>query len=330
MMAKKDSKKNAKNDSSDLSALDSAVSELARQTEALLGKSGEKLKPTLPKKKPTSHASARSFDIIHAGDSAKKPAVLKSAPPEQKMLEQSDEKLLQENSDTEPATSSDVVPEIVTSHKSGSLKVSVAEPTESQTNDQTEADAPEKAPKKAKKSTTKTSKKSEEESSSPDDSDATKPEELAEVALLDDAKKSNEDTERDKQDTSTEDTPSSTDEVTSTDSAQRDNGSAVETDDGPASAMATDPKIAPVHQPSDSTQNIQLYSDNLTKDQSTEEDGEDESKTDLFDTDEYHPTLHDWSKLEHKSKGPVIALLVLTVMFALGVYAVMNGYTLPF
>lgn len=330
MMAKKDSKKNSKNNDSDLSALDSAVSELARQTEALLGKTGEKLKPTLPKKKPTSHASARSFDIIHAGDSTKKSAVLKSAPPEQKMLDALDEKLLPESSDTKITESGNAVPEIVTSHKSGSLKVSVDEPVEAEETDQAHTtNKPEKKAEKAKKSSARVAAKSEEQDILTDDSDTNEPEESVDAAPSDDAKNSKGKTEPDEQTEPSEDV-AETDDTDSTDDVKVDAKPTVETDEKATSVMATDPQISPSQKPSDSTQNIQLYSDNLSKDQPTEAEGEAVEKTDLFDTDEYHPTLHDWSKLEHKSKGPILVLLVLTVLFALGVYAAMNGYVLPF
>ncbi len=50
----------------------------------------------------------------------------------------------------------------------------------------------------------------------------------------------------------------------------------------------------------------------------------------VFDTEEYHPELHDWSKLEHKN-GPKWILLVLLVIVAGGLgYFVISGQKFPF
>ena len=63
MLKKKPVKKPAEKD---FTALDAAVSELTKQTEALLGKAEEKpSKPTLPKKRSIPHKKGKSFDIIH-------------------------------------------------------------------------------------------------------------------------------------------------------------------------------------------------------------------------------------------------------------------------
>lgn len=305
MIAKKGvkTKKSTKNKDADLSELDMAVSELARQTEALLGKTGEKMKPTLPKKKSATHPSARSFDIIHAGDQAKKAAVLKSAKPAQKALEPSGEELLPAAVKSEgPSAKVSSNTEIVTTHKTGSLKLGSKE---AKTDESAAISAPQVGAAEPVAVTAKKAAKVSDTKESPEDA----------VSDSSDDEVSSEEGETPAVPNGADQTSDSNDQAASLSVEAK-----VE--------IASDPTTASIHAVSDASQNIQLYSDNLTSESSDAPEGED--KTDIFDTDQYHPTLHDWSKLEHKSKAPLIGLLLLTIIFAAGVYVVSSGYTISF
>lgn len=76
----------------------------------------------------------------------------------------------------------------------------------------------------------------------------------------------------------------------------------------------------------------ELYVNNLVK--STDKKGyvapEGQQKPTVFDTNEYHPELHDWSKLENKNgvKGYILAL-ALVVAGALA-YFILSGIEIPF
>lgn len=76
----------------------------------------------------------------------------------------------------------------------------------------------------------------------------------------------------------------------------------------------------------------ELYVNNLVK--TTDKNGyvapEGQQKPTVFDTNEYHPQLHDWSKLENKNgvKGYFLALL-LVVAGALA-YLILSGIEIPF
>ena len=76
----------------------------------------------------------------------------------------------------------------------------------------------------------------------------------------------------------------------------------------------------------------ELYVNNLVK--TTDKKGyvapEGQQKPTVFDTNEYHPQLHDWSKLENKNgvKGYFLALL-LVVAGALA-YLILSGTQIPF
>ena len=318
----------------DFSALDSAVSELAMQTEALLGKTGEKMsKPVLPKKKPKLNSKAKSFDIIHnPAPSKRSEALLKAPHPGQKLLEADDS----DSSDTVDNKSDDVKskpvvgsPSELSAHTPGALKFTEDKTVEPIVDD-AEVKKSDSKPPTVKTITLSDNKKLE----APDDSKS-EPEEI--------------ETETD-EDTNTQDLKGDTATVEVGEKIIKPQPDP-EQDDLTSSEEVSDPNnveppakdddkmdgIVSLAEQADSdgsektgpSQKVQLFSDNLddTKSESDEEDG---PQPEIFDTDEYHPTLHDWSKLEHHSSWPKVVLLLLLVILAAGVYIIVSGVKLPF
>ncbi len=336
--------------SEEFAELDSSVSELARQTEALLGKSGEKMsKPVLPKKsaetkRAPGHTSARSFDIIHGSDKKSSKAVLKASHPGQTVLDVPEEKLLP----AETADKSDESPlivstkpkakvlsaDIVTSHTPGALKLDAkpkgaeaVEPSIEEDAVRKSGDAPQSAPEEVA-SKVDTVLPLDEIPKGIDDGDVveTDTSDKEELDSASDAVLSTEVVDEKTDDA--EEVPEATDSTDAKPALDED----IEDEKPNAEALSSDPLTK---EKTDVSQNVQIYSDNLEGDDSakkgeddTTEDGDD--KVDIFDTEEYHSTLHDWSKLEHHNRAPVIILLLLCVLFALGVYAVVSGIKLPF
>lgn len=338
-------KKSKKSDSTDFSALDSAVSELAQQTAALLGDDTSP-KPKLPKKKSAHKTNPKSFDVIHPKQAGAKTSVLKaSAPtqtklaePEEKLLEAGDEKAKSDGksaAETVDETHDSTDPKIVIGHNPGSLHVASKtprvssvqankadeDPEEKPADPELDADADERPDEKGESIAVKRSKPQESESDEPEQNEP----DVTDAVDKDEAKVSGDDKEpeagRDDKDSTTPDnTKEDADEPA-------ENGEALDRADD-----SSDPKqTAALGSHADASQGVQLFSDNLDdkKGGGDSQDGDDE-KTDLFDTDEYHPKLHDWSKLEHHNNAPIIVLIVLLAVLAAGVYAVMTGMTLPF
>jgi len=316
----------------DVSELDSAVSELAKQTEALLGKSGEKMrKPTLPKKaeKNIPHSNGVSFDIIHDGTkSSVTPAILKSPHPGQKLLEPSDgddgdnikvkiSNKTDANEDTSKAEPAIAVGQsIVTTHKAGSLHSKSTGSVDAADSDSPdgEVQAKDKADvndgEQDKVTVTIKSKSAQPAKPTIDATDQSDDGDDAESTLKKPADNS------ESEDTSDE----------STDGAR----SGVQDD---TKQQPTQTAAKPITMATDPTQSMQIYSDNLDKKTDDKDGNEEESDSDdplIFDTDEYHPTLHDWSKLDRHSRGPVLILLLLMVLLAAIVYVVVSGIEIPF
>lgn len=55
-----------------------------------------------------------------------------------------------------------------------------------------------------------------------------------------------------------------------------------------------------------------------------------QQKPTVFDTNEYHLELHDWSKLEYKSNTLWYLLALLLAIFASGIFFVVGGFSMPF
>lgn len=357
--------KKTKAETTDFTDLDSAVSELAKQTAALLGDDSSP-KPKLPKKKSQTQSGPKNFDIVHPKQVGSNPSVLKASPPASKKLTASDEKL-QESGDskTESDSTQDVssvedddlqtseVPKIISTHTAGVLHVASKTPRVSGVQDVDAESDPEVAQK--------------DEDEIPRPEKATLPtvvDTKDDVKVNDSANSNNAQTNQDvvedikPSDSTTDVEPKITlKKPASDDSAieHSEETTATITDDTsseklkvkvedksdesqvaqkeplshkPESDTTSDgSKATTVSTHADASQSVQLFSDNLD-DKNTEDS--DEEKTDVFDTDEYHPKLHDWSKLEHHNNAPVIVLLLLLVLFALGAYAVITGMKLPF
>ncbi|MBP9738172.1 hypothetical protein KBD20_00615 [Candidatus Saccharibacteria bacterium] len=300
----------------DFAVLDNAVSELAMQTEALLGKSGEKMsKPKLPKK-TIHHGKAKSFDIIHEPKTKKRTAsVLKSAQPSQKLLEPSEEKLVASPADLKETDANSTAltqstTEVVSGHSSGSLNI----------NDETSGipavaklesdDVETKEPVLTQKADAVIQPT---ESAPEDDSlTKTKPD-------LDDKETKNDPESDDLIDLKEDDTPK-TKLVEEMDSDKTESDLKVKSD--------TDTDKNDVSVEAD-TGGSEIYSDNLRSDPVTFDEETDEPKVAVFDTEEYHSTLHDWSKLEHHNRAPIVLLLVLAIVLAGGVYIVVSGISMP-
>ena len=309
----------------DFSVLDSAVSDLARETEALLGKTGEKMsRPVLPKKKPAANSRAKSFDIIHNPDTNKRSEALLKAPhPGQKLLE-ADEAEAKQSADKIEADMKD--PEVdsvaeTSVHSPGALKFN-----EGRTIEPTGKDKSSKVEVKSKNTEII-------ESKAPkviEDSEESKT-----VKTLDSKANTSKTASTDKSDSLTETDSKVGQEVDSKDDVVK--AESKVDDPKPEDDDQMDGIISLAEQgdtdesaKTDSSHKVQLFSDNLGE--SKTDDGEEDGvQPEIFDTDEYHPTLHDWSKLEHHSGWPpAVLLLLLVVVFAGVVYAVVSGIQLPF
>ena len=330
----------------EFSDLDRAVSELSKQTEALLGKSGEKMsKPTLPKRaSPRGHKSARSFDIIHSADANKKTdSVLKASHPSQKILPSQDEKLLSSGTD-EKEVKTPVKPlasDIIKNHTVGALKFtdkSVGDTQIDPVKIDSEADT-----EKDKQKPGKTDSSNVAGSSIPKgiaDSDLPKPD----VPQAEDGTSSNTEPSQAEEDSGTS---NAQDEISNqeNDSSGKSDLDVNQPEQESVEDTKPDTETLPeveVLESSDPTapattdtfKNIQIYSDNLDSDakddDSTTDSDKDSDKVDVFDAEQYHGTLHDWSKLEYHNRAPIIILLLLTIVLAAGVYLIVTGASLPF
>ncbi len=304
----------------DFSVLDSAVSELAKQTEALLGKTGEKMsKPVLPKKKPKLNSKAKSFDIIHNPNANKRSEPLLKAPhPGQKLLE-ADDVDVKQSADKMKADTND--PEVDSLSEASVHEGKTIEPTVKDKSNELEV--------KSKNSEEIESKESK-ESKKTEDSEESKT-----VKIPDSKVNKSKASTTDKSDSLARADPIVDQEVDSKDDAvaehKADDPKAV--DDGQMDGIISLAEQGDQDLPAktDSSHKVQLFSDNLSDSKSGEGEEDDGDQPEIFDTDEYHPTLHDWSKLEHHSGWPpVLLLLLLVVVFAGVVYAVVSGIQLPF
>ncbi len=326
MIGKKSSKSKAvaHKDDTDFSVLDDAVSELAKQTEALLGKTGEKMsKPNLPKK-TTHHHKAKSFDIIHnPGTKKRTSSVLKSTHPSQKLIESSDEKLIEavpssvevvENSSTMDSSA-----QVVSGHSSGSLRVNeeVADAPGAVALESVDVEA--KEPVVVKKEA------------------EIKPPGTSNIGAVEKSIESSKDSQDEDSDNTATEAELADDAAGDTIDLHDDDPSATELIDeldtrNTSTEAGTDSKeeVKKDETPEESeTKGSEIYSDNLKSDPVTFDEDTDEPKVAVFDTEEYHSTLHDWSKLEHHNKAPIVLLLILAIILAVGVYIVVSGISVP-
>lgn len=314
----------------DFSVLDSAVSELAKQTEALLGKTGEKMtRPVLPKKESESNSKAKSFDIIHNPDGKKRSEALLKAPhPGQKLLE-ADDSDEPDTSDSKVVTKSKpeaTVASGLSAHTPGALKFAGGKTIEPIVDGKQakKSNVKSPSPKPIPPAEIKELEAQEDQNLTPDAVEADE-----DIKITDDSTDGN----ITEVDISNHKSISNVDNDDDTEISEVDSGMnkaevSIE-DDGKTDGVGLGKQgDSNKSKGTDSSQKIQLFSDNL--DDSKSDDDEDGPQPEIFDTDEYHPTLHDWSKLEHQSAWPKVVLLVLLVILAAGVYIIVSGVKLPF
>lgn len=337
MFKKKDSKQPESN-TTDFTALDSAVSELSKQTEALLGSTDSQAKvtkPKLPKKHAAVHAKAKSFDIIHdPSRKTKLKSTLKTAPKAaaQELLSAS----VDDESDTVAGDSQNASAAIVHAHKEGSLHSGTVVKAEQVSESAAKAEEPKLVTKISESETEEASVQLQDKAAAhnllsfddetKDDGKASEadPAKLPEsahdeteeaIAVVVPEVSETKIVDKTKADT----TAVSKIEEEATDTKE------------PESSDEKETKETEIKDESDSYRG-ELYANNLVKE--VEPKGfiksDDSSKPAVFDTDEYHPELHDWSKLESHS-GLNWLLLVLLLVVAGGVaYFVLTGQKLPF
>lgn len=305
----------------DFTALDAAVIELNKQTEALLGKTNEKTskKPVLPKKKNLPVSRGKSFDIIR--DSNKKSVlqgtlktakaapvapttseVVQKKPSEQTFLDDSETGAPQELVwlAQESVAQEESSPAVVIKRRGGSLITmdSSGKDDEPPEVDQAEDDAEDTAVATAEPS--KSTLGSEKQNSSVEpEGNAEAVESQGDPAPL----------------------------------AEPEEAQVPEEKDSPVVDPVLESEVKdPVTAEPSAYNSGELFANNLVKESGPRgyEADEKQQKPTVFDTNEYHPELHDWSKLD-RSNNPKWVLLVLLLIFGVGVvYFVVLGQPLPF
>lgn len=308
----------------DFTALDEAVSELSKQTAALLGpkKALEKEKPVLPKKqKPVSRG--HSFDIISTKNT-KKPAHLKTAVatkkeplasgavladhellPEHAGLSFNEVESIEDNktaSITSPAPSDNSASTAISGHKSGTLSI-----TDSVTDEPSQAATPDPG----------NDARAAEASQQEESTEKPQPTESQETLWFE-----QEDEVVSKQNVD------SKNEEGATDNPTKEHQPNTELDQEPDN---TNPKSGSQDQTT-SYESAGVYANNLVKNSEPKryEPHENQQKPTVFDTNEYHEELHDWSKLNDGGNKKVILLLALLVIAAIAAYFFLSGQSLPF
>ena len=300
------SKKNKSAQPDDFSALDSAVSELSQQTEALLQSFKEEpraLKPTLPKKNAAAvvpksvvqrSGKGKSFDIIqHPAQKKRLNATLKTATASKPLL------LLPEAPQEDaPKTS---VAQVVHTHKEGALHgFSTVQQTDAVASVDVEPE--QKKPESKAEETMALKPKDNKE-------DAKSPLSFTEEKTVDVVSETETDNKND---------------------LKAQVADTVEDSQNDASQPVLEESSKEVEE---TAYRGELYANNLVKEttpKGLELSEDDKHKPMIFDTEEYHPELHDWSKLEPKSKSPLIVLLILIIVAAGLAYFILSGHKLRF
>ncbi len=298
-------RKSKKPKPTDFTTLDQAVSELAQQTEALLGSANsQKKKPVLPKKnakKSTTHITkGRSFDIIHPGhkagslkplmrETAAPTATHKSQEPIQLLSAPADKRLPADTKD-EPSRAASA-PAIITAHSAGTLRAKALEE---------EVDVPE----------TEVSSVAEKETNAVPSKEPTA-KDSQEVIPASHAALSFKDYQQEPLPAA----PSDEDAVESVVPDKKEQQSIQ------AHSVAVDaPATQEAEQSPDSWANS-LAKDTVPEDRKVSATPQ---KPTVFDTNEYHPALHDWSTLGRKKRWTWIVLLLLVGIAAGGIYFVLT------
>jgi hypothetical protein len=304
MLKKKPAKKAEKHD---FTALDAAVSELSKQTAALLGTADEKpAKPKLPKKSTVPHTKGKSFDIIH---NPKQKAPLK-------------------------ASLKTVAVSRHTAAPLAHIQTDIAPKSLVENNNKPEADEPDHSP----------------------DFRADQPMIRGhEKGLTVQNAETPADTDRIVQEVSQDDSVAAASrgaivfEEDSTKEREEQNPKepvSETVESAPEEPKPSKPVVAESSESSESTKDQldekpvelpaynsgELFANNLVKESKSRgyKPHENQQLPTVFDTNEYHPKLHDWSKLEHDtSLGWFVLILVLVIAGAVA-YFVISGQAIPF
>lgn len=322
----KHNSKKAKAAEPDFSALDEAVSELSKQTAALLGSADSTAnKPELPKRRNQPVAKGRSLDIVTVGSHRPAvPAHLRTVKEDKPAsLEASEAQQSTEDAGVEKPKA-DGQPEIIL-HRRGKLSLPTVDEgsddqdqvTEQSTQeDETNLSAEEKTAddNTGLESSIDNSPEISAESQRPLTfaSDGTAPASAEEASVAD---------------TSSRD---SKDEPT--DAVNKQVSSPPESIEAPADAPKKPEEAITTPELVDSGESGELFANNLVtqSDPKRYQPHEAQHKPTVFDTNEYHPELHDWSKLDNRSSGKVFVLIVLLAIAGFAAYWVLSGKSIPF
>lgn len=304
----------------DFTTLNTAVSELSRQTEALLGKAGEKsTKPKLPKHSAKVNHKGKNFDIIHSPKTRTHlKATLKSAPSrptrsKQLPLSQSEppELLLPEGEKSTLDTSSDQQtqhPEIQLAHQPGVLRESNSKDVVTQQPADPEV---QKSPSSSSDGATEDST---DQATTPS-KDMPKPASHEGINFTEPNEDADPETEVKAEASSSRDDTTLEPEKSETDSPDQ-----------------NEEKIEPADKDVNTDAIGEIYANNLTSANKTRgyTPAENQQKPTVFDTNEYHPELHDWSKLDRSNHTAGFVLALLVVIAGALAYFIISGHKLPF
>lgn len=319
----------------DFSSLDAAVSELSKQTAALLGNNGEKIKvaskPTLPKKRNHLANKGKSFDIIHnAKKKTTTQAKLKAATPAQSITAKAEEHALlpdhasisfnekpessQEGAKVEPEPAKKkghkATPPVISQHhtKLSSAVAGKSITLEANNAKNTEAlEAPEAPVDPLKEETLSVSHTS-----------------------LNFEQNSTEPVKKESQPTDTK--PEISDNALS----KNDDGNVrpepvKEAEFIASNSSSTKNKVTKEETESSALGSGELHANNLLS--ATQKKGyepnENQQRPTVFDTNEYHPELHDWSKLGKNQSSLWLVLLILFVFAGVLAYFFIAGVPVP-
>ncbi len=314
----------------ELAELDASVNELSKQTSALLknfGTPAEKPEDTDQKAAPPKagapqpaavRKTGKSFDIIH--DPKRRTSLKATLKTPEKAADIAEVELLPEHATksyneltvsatptvVQDVTSQQKAPGVI-GHQAGSLRIDSETSTTTEASDIDAAAAP-----------TNEATQAQDTSETPLEPQAAK-----QGISFEEESESEPEVQQDTSEVAAEQTADESPRLEKTEEAQNDH----ETDEAPAESQS----VAAKHE-SSSHDSGELYANNLVHDSIpkgyTPIAGQ--QKPTVFDTNEYHVELHDWSKLEHKASALwyILALLV-TVAGALA-YFVLSGQALPF
>ncbi|HMS31322.1 MAG TPA: hypothetical protein PJ984_02925 [Candidatus Saccharibacteria bacterium] len=327
----------------DFKLLDTSVSELSEQTSALLTHFGEinsedskTSKPTMPKQSSSKKTPGRSFDIIQGSNTVNlrraKKTVTEDAPSDVIELlpehagKSFNEVSLEEAPKKETASSTEapvekteesddskkVAPAVVVGHPAGSLRFDSSEDDPVELQDEVDRDA------------VKKDAKTDSDVEKLDAPDAKKLDDISELDANDPEKevfRESAQPDEKPQEASLADT--------------KHNGESKELEKSKENAMPEDEAADATEeevQTESNTVSGEVFASNLVSNELPKgyEPPEGQQQPTVFDTNEYHPELHDWSKLDHGHGGKWYVLALLIAIAAALAYFIFSGQKLPF